>query len=414
MIRILHFSDYHLGSDSYGKPNPETGINQRIHDFAARFDELIGFALDNEVDVVLFAGDAFKNAHPSPTVQKMLAERVWRLAKAGVQVFLLAGNHDLPRMIANVTAFSVYPALEVDNVVVAERAGVYTVETAKGERLQIAAMPHFWRSALLSQIDRPLTPTQIDDEINALVASKVNDLASQINPNVPVVMTAHLHVDKANVSTAQELYGVSDFQIPLSSLAHRAFPYVALGHIHKPQTLSDDWKGGTYAAYSGSLERVDFGEEKEQKGFYIVDMENGRLVREPHFEHECLNTRRFVTVPATPSTDAPTDSVLGAIAGHDITDAIVRVRVTAPRELYATIDQEAVRRALAPAYDARVQPIYEQEQVTLRDPRFHGQLSEAQALEEYVRSESSFSADADDILRLGRELINDVLSAAGP
>jgi DNA repair protein SbcD/Mre11 len=411
MIRILHFSDYHLGSDSYGKPNPETGINQRIHDFAARLDQLIDFALANEVDVVLFAGDAFKNAHPTPTVQKLLAERIWRLAKGGVRVFLLAGNHDLPRMIANVTAFSVYPALEVDNVTVAERAGVYTLETAKGERLQIAAMPHFWRSALLAQVARPLSPTQIDDEINALVAAKVNALAEQINPSVPVVMTAHLHVDKANVSTAQELYGVSDFQIPLSSLAHRAFPYVALGHIHKPQVLSDDWKGGTFAAYSGSLERVDFGEEHERKGFYVVDLEGGKLVAEPHFE--TVDARSFVTVSATPSTDAPTESVLDAIAKLDIADAIVRVRIAAPRDLYAAVDLDAVRNALAPAYDARIQPVYEQEEVSLRDPRFQGHLSEAQALEEYVRSEASFAADAEELLRLGRDLINDVLSEAG-
>ena len=414
MIRILHFSDYHLGSDSYGKPNPETGINQRIHDFASRLDELIDFALANEVDVVLFAGDAFKNAHPTPTVQKLLAERIWRLAKGGVRVFLLAGNHDLPRMIANVTAFSVYPALEVDNVTVAERAGVYGIETAKGERLQVAAMPHFWRSALLAQIDRPLSPTQIDDEINALVARKVAALAEQINPTVPVVMTAHLHVDKANLSTAQELYGVSDFQIPLSSLAHRAFPYVALGHIHKPQVLSDDWKSGTFAAYSGSLERVDFGEESETKGFYIVDIENGRLVREPHFEHECLNTRRFVTVPAAPSADAPTESILKAIADRDVADAIVRVRISAPRDLYAAIDLGAVRRALEPSYDARIQPIYEQEHVAVRDPRFQGHLSEAQALEEYVRSEAMPAADADELLRIGRDLINEVLSGGAP
>jgi DNA repair protein SbcD/Mre11 len=409
MIRILHFSDYHLGSDSYGKPNPETGINQRIHDFAARLDQLIDFALANEVDVVLFAGDAFKNAHPTPTVQKLLAERIWRLAKGGVRVFLLAGNHDLPRMVANVTAFSVYPALEVDNVTVAERAGVYTVDTAKGERLQIAAMPHFWRSALLAQVARPLSPSQIDDEINALVAAKVNALAEQINPTVPVVMTAHLHVDKANVSTAQELYGVSDFQIPLSSLAHPAFPYVALGHIHKPQVLSDDWKGGTFAAYSGSLERVDFGEEHERKGFYVADLEGGKLVSEPHFE--TVDARSFVTVKATPSTDAPTQSVLAAIAEHDIADAIVRVRISAPRDLYEAVDLDAVRAALAPAYDARIQPVYEQEEVALRDPRFQGHLSEAQALEEYVRSEKGLAADADELLRLGRDLINDVVSS---
>ena len=411
MIRIIHFSDYHLGSDSYGKPNPETGINQRIHDFAARLDELIDFALANDVDVVLFAGDAFKNAHPTPTVQKLLAERIWRLAKGGVQVFLLAGNHDLPRMIANVTAFSVYPALEVDNVTVAERAGVYLLQTAKGEQLQIAAMPHFWRSALLAQVARPLSPSQIDAEINALVAAKVNALAEQINPSLPAVLTSHVHVNKANVSTAQELYGVSDFEVPLSSLAHHAFPYVALGHIHKPQVLSDDWKGGTFAAYSGSLERVDFGEEDERKGFYVVDIEDGRIASEPHFE--AVDARPFVTVNATPSTDAPTDSVLAAVAKHDLADAIVRVRIRAPRDLYTAVDQDVVRRALEQAYDARIQPIYDQEEVALRDPRFQVQMSEAQALEEYVRSEASLAGDADELLRLGRELINDVLSGAG-
>jgi exonuclease SbcD len=410
MIRILHFSDYHLGSDSYGKPDPATGINQRILDFADRFDELIDFAFANRVDVVLFAGDAFKNAHPSPTVQKLLAERVWRLAKGGVRVFLLAGNHDLPRMIANVTAFSVYPALEVENVTVAERAGVYTVETAAGERLQIAAMPHFWRGQLLSRIDRPMAPADIDRAIDRLVAEQVNGLAESLNPHVPAVLTAHCHVTKAKVSTAQDLYGVSDFELSLSSLAHRAFPYVALGHIHKPQVLSDDWRSGTFAAYSGSLDRVDFGEEGEQKGFYVVDVEDGRLASEPRFE--TVAARRFVTVDAAPSGDAPTENVLNEIARADIGGAVVRVRVTAPREVFAALDQSSLRRALEPAYDARLQPIFDREEVTVRDPRFAGQLSEAQALEEYVRSDASLSKDADELIRLGRDLINDVYAGA--
>jgi len=410
MIRILHFSDYHLGSDSYGKPDPDTGINQRILDFAARLDELIAFAFANAVDVVLFAGDAFKNAHPSPTVQTLLAERIWRLAKGGVKVFLLAGNHDLPRMVANVTAFSVYPALEVDNVTVAERAGVYMVETANGEQLQIAAMPHFWRSALLAQIDRPIAPADVDLAIDRMVAQKVADLAEKLNPSLPAILTAHCHVTKARVSTAQDLYGVSDFELSLSSVAHRAFPYVALGHIHKPQVLTDDWKSGTFAAYSGSLDRVDFGEEDEQKGFFVVDLEDGRIASEPHFE--TVAARRFVTVPVALSAETPTTSVLEAIASSDVTDAIVRVRATATRESFAALDQAAVRRALEPAYDARIQPVYEQEEVTLRDPRFSGQMSEAQALEEYVRSQSSYAADADEIVRLGRELINDLVSGA--
>ncbi|MGH2728414.1 MAG: metallophosphoesterase family protein, partial [Actinomycetota bacterium] len=326
-----------------------------------------------------------------------------------VRVFLLAGNHDLPRMVANVTAFSVYPALEIENVTVAERAGVYTVETARADILQIAAMPHFWRSALLAQIDKPLSPQEVDRAIDRMVAEKVDQLAGQLNPALPAVLTAHCHVTKARVSTAQDLYGISDFELSLSSIAHRAFPYVALGHIHKPQALADDWRTGTFAAYSGSLDRVDFGEEGEDKGFYVFDLEDGRLASEPHFE--AVAARRFVTVDATPATDAPTESVLAAVAKKYVADAIVRVRISAPRELYAAVDLAAVRRALEPAYDARVQPIYEQEEVAIRDPRFAGQISEAQALEEYIRSQASFAKDADDLLRLGRELINDVVSS---
>lgn len=408
MIRLVHFSDYHLGSDSYGKPDPETGINQRILDFAARFDELIDFVLANQVDLVLFAGDAFKNAHPTPTVQKLLAERVWRLAKAGVRVFLLAGNHDLPRMVTNVTAFSVYPALEVENVIVAERAGVYRISTARGETLQIAAMPHFWRNSLLAQIDRPLAPGEVDRAIDRMVAAKVADLADRLNPVLPAVLTAHCHVTKAHVSTAQDLYGISDFELSLSSLANRAFPYVALGHIHKPQVLSGDWRGGTFAAYSGSLERVDFGEEGERKGFYVVDLENGGIASEPHFQP--VEARRFATVAVTPSPDSPTPSVVAAIEQAGIAGAVVRVQVKAPRDLYAALDLSTVRQALEPAYDARIHHLQDAEEVSVRDPRFAGPISEARALEEYVRSEPALAKNAEDLLRLGHELINEVLA----
>ncbi|MCA1831443.1 MAG: exonuclease SbcCD subunit D [Actinomycetota bacterium] len=409
MIRVLHFSDLHLGSDYHGKPDPETGINQRILDFAARLDELIAFAEANDVDVVLFAGDAFKNATPTPTVQKLLAERVWRLAKSGVRVFMLAGNHDLPRMVANVTAFSVYPALEVENVTVAEQAGVYPIETRKGELLQIAAMPHFWRSAFTRQIDTGATPGDIDRAIDKMVAAKVDDLAARLNPSVPAILSAHCHVTKARLSTAQDLYGISDFELSLSSIAHRAFPYVALGHIHKSQVLNDEWRGGTFAAYSGSLDRVDFGEEGEEKGFFVADFEHGSLTAEPQFIP--VAARSFVTVKAKVDSQDPTGSVVAAIEKATVSGAVVRVQVEAPRHLYEEVDQQRVRLALEPAYDARVQAIYPDESSpTVRDPRFAEAMSEARALEEFVRGDPALVMDADELLRLGNEIISEVLA----
>jgi exonuclease SbcD len=407
MIRVLHFSDLHLGSDYHGKPDPETGINQRVLDFSARLDELIEFATGNDVDLVLFAGDAFKNATPTPTVQKLLAERVWRLAKAGIRVFMLAGNHDLPRMVSGVTAFSVYPALEVENVTVAEQAGVYPIQTRSGEIVQIAAMPHFWRSAFTRHIETGKAPADIDREIRKMVAARVADLGNKINPSLTAILTAHCHVEKAHLSTAQDLYGISDFELSLSSIAHRAFPYVALGHIHKQQVLNDDWRSGTFAAYSGSLDRVDFGEEGEEKGFFVADFVNGRLSEEPRFV--LVNARPFVTVKARLDAADATGSVLAAVARATVNDAVVRVQIEGPRDLYEEVDQSRVRAALAGAYEARIHALHPDETTpTVRDPRFAEAMSEAKALEEYVRTEHP--KDAGELLRLGNELINEVLA----
>ena len=96
-LRVIHFADLHLGVEAGGRPNPDTGLNQRIHDVCDRLDELCAVAEEEEVDAVLFAGDAFKNQHPSPTLQNLFAKRVRRLARSGAAVFLLVGNHDLPR-----------------------------------------------------------------------------------------------------------------------------------------------------------------------------------------------------------------------------------------------------------------------------------------------------------------------------
>ena len=90
MIRILHFADLHLGVENYGRLDPATGLSSRVADFLRAFDTLVEYALTNDVDLVLFAGDAFKTRTPSPTYQREFASRIRRLAVgAGIPTFLL-------------------------------------------------------------------------------------------------------------------------------------------------------------------------------------------------------------------------------------------------------------------------------------------------------------------------------------
>ncbi len=73
MIRMLHFADVHIGMENYGRTDPETGLSTRVVDFLRRMDEMIDYAQQHSVDLIVFAGDAFKNRTPNPTFE------IWRI-----------------------------------------------------------------------------------------------------------------------------------------------------------------------------------------------------------------------------------------------------------------------------------------------------------------------------------------------
>src|ERR671933_2846948 len=92
-LRIAHLADTHIGMENYGRLNPETGLNQRLHDFLSSLDQALDAALEAKVDLVVFAGDVYKTRDPTPTHQREFARRIHRLAQAGVQIGLVAGHH---------------------------------------------------------------------------------------------------------------------------------------------------------------------------------------------------------------------------------------------------------------------------------------------------------------------------------
>ena len=79
-IRIMHLADVHIGMENYGRLDPATGLNGRVMDFLRRLSEAVEYALDNEVDLVLFAGDAYKTRDPNSTYRREFARRIKRLA----------------------------------------------------------------------------------------------------------------------------------------------------------------------------------------------------------------------------------------------------------------------------------------------------------------------------------------------
>ena len=406
-MRILHFSDVHIGVESYGSTDPDTGLSTRLMDFLATFDEVVDFALDNSVDLVLFAGDAYKSRDPSQTHQREFARRIARLSREGVPVFLLVGNHDLPHIASRATALDIFPTLSVPNVTIGDRLDTYIVDTAAGP-LQVVALPWIRRSAFLA---REETRSLTIDEINRQLQERVTNLLAwqiqSLDPSLPAVLTAHVSLNTARTSSEQSMLLGRDPVLMQSALARPELDYVALGHIHKRQTLSQN----PYVVYSGSLERIDFGEENDEKGFCVIDLDTTapRGQRLVDFRFQPVAARRFLTIEVAVDADEdPTQEALKAIARRRVADAIVRVRITMPQEVEAQLRENEVRDALASAHFVApiVRDVTRERRTRLGGASVEG-LSPKEALRLYLETTKAPAERVQVLLSYAERLINE-------
>jgi len=349
-VRLLHFADLHIGVENYGRPDPTSGLSTRLLDFLNAFDELVDCALTERVDLVLFAGDAYKSREPSQTHQREFARRIRRLRAADIPVFLLIGNHDLPNAASRANALEIFHTLELEGVYVAPKIGAFRIPTRAGD-LQIVAVPWPNQSALLSRDEyKNKTIEQIDRKIEEILTAEIVALGQEQDCRLPTVLTAHIALSESKVKSGSEKWmTVGHFPALLpSSLRPDLFDYVALGHHHVYQQLGDC----PPIVYPGSLQRVDFGEEQDPKGFVLVDIDpslpRGRRVVEISFRE--VTARRFVTVSVVPRADDPTDEVLAAIARADVQDAIVRLQLALSPAQDALLRDSDLRSALAGAH----------------------------------------------------------------
>lgn len=341
-IRVLHFADIHIGMENYGHLDSATGINSRVLDFLRRFDEVITYGLKHDVDLVIFAGDAFKTRDPNPTLQREFARRVKRLVDAGVPLVMLVGNHDLPAMEKKASSIDIYRTLGVPNVIVSWEEALHIVETKRG-RVQIATAPYPMRNRLMAQAEHQgKSIEELDKSLQEIVGDNIRALADQIDARWPAILTGHFTVSGAVYGSERSVMIGGDVPALKSVLTDGPWDYVALGHIHKHQDLNE----GRYPAvvYPGSLERIDFGEEREAKGFCWVELVKGQTT----WQFVEVAARPFVTISVDGrSAVDPTEAVLAAIAQQSVTGAIVRVtvRLRADQDLHDQDVRAALREA---------------------------------------------------------------------
>ncbi len=345
MIRLLHFADLHLGVENYGRLDPATGLSSRLGDFLRALDAIVDYALEGDIHLVVFAGDVYRGHTPSPTHQREFAKRILRLTQAEIPVFLLPGNHDIPSTASRATTVEIFQTLGVENVWVAPLPGTYRIET-RGGILQIVALPWVSRSRLLSKEEYKDTSLQ---EVDALITQKVESILEAeiggLDPRLPSLLVAHGSLFGAVYSSERSVMLGQEVVLPRSAVINPAFDYVALGHIHKHQVLSE----APPVAYSGSVERVDFGEEGEDKGFIVAGLErpSGSCKEgKTNWEFIPLEARPFLTIEVEAEGSNPMPQLLQTLSRYEVEGAVVRVRIHATAEAASLIDERAILKSL--------------------------------------------------------------------
>lgn len=403
-IRLLHFADIHVGMENYGHTDSATGINSRVVDFLRRFDEVVDYGLEHDVDVAIFAGDAFKTRDPNPTLQREFARRVKRFTDNDVPLVLLVGNHDLPVMEKKASSIDIYRALDVPNVIVGWEESLHRIETKRGT-LQVGMAPYPIRNRLLSRAEyKGKNAEELDRALQEIVSDNILALADQIDATLPAVLTGHFSVNGATYGSERSVMVGGDVSISKSVLADERWDYVALGHIHKHQQLQR--KGERPAiVYSGSLERIDFGEEKEAKGFCWVELARNDTT----WQFIEVNSRVFKTLYAdVRDEDDVTMAVQAAIANEDVSDAIVRLIIRLRPEQEASLRERDIRAMLKPAdYIAAISKDVERVERARLGGQNPEEMSPLELLERYMQSKDIDDDRIDALLEYAKKIVGD-------
>ncbi|HET9910913.1 MAG TPA: exonuclease SbcCD subunit D [Anaerolineales bacterium] len=401
-MKLLHFADAHIDMANYGRHDPETGLPLRVLDFLKSLDTIVDAAISEKVDMVIFAGDAYKDRSPAPTFQREWGKRIIRLSRAKIPTLLLVGNHDLSPATGRAHAIQEFDTLEVPYVRVLQKPHFYKPDELWDLPVQVIAMPWVSRSGLMASIEVSGSDTQ---ELFSKIETRISDLVEawveEADKSIPLVLTAHASVEGALFGAERMVMLGADLVLPTSLVKDRRLDYVALGHIHKPQNLNEGYHPPVI--YPGSIERIDFGEAMDDKFFVIAEVACGETKVE---WRKIDGTRPFIERRATlQSSENVTEFLTFNLPKQkEMVDAIVKLTVEYPRELDVLIDESALRKYADCAFEFHlVKKPKVEARVRIPQGQAISSLSPLDLLTQYF--DSAKVNEAEDLRELAKQII---------
>jgi len=408
MVKILHFADAHIDMSNYGQHDPVSGLPMRVMDFLKSLDTIVDTAIAEKVDLVIFAGDTYKDRSPAPTFQREWGRRMMRLSRACVPVLLVPGNHDISPSLGRAHALQEYETLDPDYIHVVSQPELYKPEQLNGVQAQVIAIPWITRHNVKARLqnqadsDEAIDPTlQIEQALGTWLEATIEELDNSL----PTILTAHASVFGAKFGYEQNIKIGKDLVLPPGFVKRPEFDYVALGHIHRHQDLNEGRQPPV--VYAGSIERVDFGELNEDKGFVIAEVSKGhtdyvfhKLAIRPFIDRSIAIDENFMV----------NERIISALPAPDeLKDAIVRLSVHYPREFETLIDETQIRNYAKDAFEFYlVKTPSSMARSRLPDGHETSTLSPLELLDLYWKQNHKNADEREELTNLAEEIISQV------
>jgi exonuclease SbcD len=402
-MKLLHFADAHIDMANYGRHDPETGLPVRVLDFLKSLDAIVDSAISEKVDMVIFAGDAYKDRSPAPTFQREWGRRIMRLSQAKIPTLLLIGNHDISPAAGRAHAIQEFKTLQVPFVKVLDEPCFLKPDDLWGLPVQVIAMPWITRSGLMAvtgETDSKEAFSRIEENIEELIERWVEEA----DPSLPIIFTAHASIEGAKFGGERLVMLGNDLVLSGSLVKNPKFNYVAMGHIHKPQDVNEGFQPPVI--YPGSIERVDFGEAKEDRFFVIADIEKGKDTEVNWIQ--LTGARKFIDRRTVlRSNENVTEALKDALPSpKEMTEAIVRLSVEYPREWDTLIDETALRKYAEDTFEFHlVKRPQSEARVRIAEGQVVSSLSPLDLLAQYF--DAAKTKDTDELTKLAQEIISE-------
>lgn len=258
-MRILHTADWHFGKTLEGR--------SRIEEQAEFMDELVDIVKEEQIDLLLIAGDVYDSVNPSAAAEQLFYDGLARLSDQGKRsIQVIAGNHDHPERLAAATPLTAQQNISILGM---PQPVVQRVEVPRtGELACIFALPYPSESRLKELLSESNDEHALRQAYAERISEMVKQQAQQFSADSVNIIMSHVYVLGGKESDSERPIQVGGaYTLPASTFAGLA-PYTALGHLHRPQTIS----ASSTIRYSGSPLAYSFSEAGQAKSVTVFEL----------------------------------------------------------------------------------------------------------------------------------------------